>query len=261
MVTVLPNTTAMVMWQAGPMHEGHRTQHLEYALSERPLGNARLLHHGAQEFSAPQRVPPLEPAGGGAVWCAWRSSLRVGEETDPGRQQDWFLKRLQGRRVLPLAAFGVATLYYLETETQNLSSTTRRERALSSTGGAGRGPVLHVDKAADTLWLFYSKSRGACGAKPAMMDDPPGGDIFSVTLHLGSRVWSAPRLVHSQVRACWRKIDEKESLGALGELWRLLGSGAGSALSGILSNTSGRDAPFSLVSGGRRRTRAAACPR
>lgn len=30
MVTVLPNTTAMVMWQAAPMHEGHTTQHFEY---------------------------------------------------------------------------------------------------------------------------------------------------------------------------------------------------------------------------------------
>jgi hypothetical protein len=60
--------------------------------------------------------------------------------------------------------------------------------------------VLHVDVFTSTLWLFYSKSRGHCRAKPPNMDDPPGGDIFSVTLQLASGVWGSPRLVHSQVR-------------------------------------------------------------
>jgi len=59
--------------------------------------------------------------------------------------------------------------------------------------------VLHVDVFTNTLWLFYSKSRGHCRAKPPTMDDPPGGDIFSVTLDLASGVWGSPRLVHSQV--------------------------------------------------------------
>lgn len=48
--------------------------HRRYALSQQPLAATRDLTHAATvPFTPPQRVPPLEPAGAGAVWCAPQS--------------------------------------------------------------------------------------------------------------------------------------------------------------------------------------------
>jgi len=61
--------------------------------------------------------------------------------------------------------------------------------------GAVWGPVLHADEAKDTLWVFYSESRGAC--KGGVMEWAPGGDIMSVQMQLSTGVWSIPQLVYS----------------------------------------------------------------
>eukprot|EP00238_Polyblepharides_amylifera_P000646 CAMPEP_0196570914 /NCGR_PEP_ID=MMETSP1081-20130531/1069_1 /TAXON_ID=36882 /ORGANISM="Pyramimonas amylifera, Strain CCMP720" /LENGTH=419 /DNA_ID=CAMNT_0041887605 /DNA_START=333 /DNA_END=1592 /DNA_ORIENTATION=- len=65
MITVLPNGTGLMAWQAAPESEGHKTQHLEFSRSVMPMSQAP--DHGVIEWTHPFRLSHIGGRGG-AVW-------------------------------------------------------------------------------------------------------------------------------------------------------------------------------------------------